>query len=223
LALVAHVLNNILRRHFAELTEKFLDPLDGYFSTLLSTAPSCTSLHSLLDPPDVHIFLADNFLRYLASHPPALPVSLNKPIAGLYQAFLCTPNFDRWLRNKYRALYLDWRYQYLSALCSFNVDEVKGGEVEVIEILLRLREELEKRREEYAESLEGSPFLGARGRGFRRLVVSEEEMQSFEEIVEITEGQYRTLWEQAGKVIEKLPEGLREGVGWYKRLKPRVR
>jgi hypothetical protein len=70
--------------------------------------------------------------------------------------------------------------------------------------------------------LDGSPFWGTKGRGFRRLVVSEEEMESFEGILRVTEGQYRTLWEQAAKVIERLPDGLREGVGWHARLKPRA-
>jgi hypothetical protein len=33
------VLNNILRRHFVDLTEKFLVPLNRYFSTLIPVNP----------------------------------------------------------------------------------------------------------------------------------------------------------------------------------------
>ena len=96
----AAILNNILRRHFAELTTAFLAPLDAYVDTLLAD-PAL----GLATEPDLPVkpFDVDAFCSFLAANPPDLPVQTSRSIVGLYQVFVKTPNFEKWLRDKYRA------------------------------------------------------------------------------------------------------------------------
>ncbi|KAI9003474.1 hypothetical protein DFJ74DRAFT_774844 [Hyaloraphidium curvatum] len=224
----SHVLNNILRRHFAELTTAFLAPLDQYFETLLDEATKrpafapdaqwtakqlSMELPSLLEPPDVRPFGMDTFLAFVQAHPPSLPVGHSRPLAGLYQAFLRTPNFARWLRSKYRAVYGEWRHRYLAALCGFDAAEFcdRHDEVEVVELLLRLREELERFR--------GGPGAApARSGGRTRHVVDDSDLHSFADLVPPTREQAARAYEQAGRVIERLPEGLRDSVEWHRQM-----
>jgi hypothetical protein len=34
---IAHLLNDTIRKYFSDLTERFLEPLDRYFATLIPT------------------------------------------------------------------------------------------------------------------------------------------------------------------------------------------
>ncbi|KAI8884960.1 DUF1630-domain-containing protein, partial [Backusella circina FSU 941] len=90
------VLNNILRRHFVDLTEKFLAPLDRYFNTLI---PPCG------DKVRLKPFQADQFLKSLKDHPPLLPFKSSfktrtDPMKELYSQFLKCGNFATWLQQR---------------------------------------------------------------------------------------------------------------------------
>ncbi|KAI8647391.1 hypothetical protein BD408DRAFT_335106 [Parasitella parasitica] len=97
------VLNNILRRHFVDLTEKFLVPLNRYFSTLIPVNKSANGEALRLRP-----FQTDQFMKSLKEHGPQLPfkstfktrTSTTDPTKELYSQFLKCGNFATWLQQR---------------------------------------------------------------------------------------------------------------------------
>ncbi|KAG2195921.1 hypothetical protein INT47_002694 [Mucor saturninus] len=97
------VLNNILRRHFVDLTEKFLVPLNRYFSTLIPINISADGQKPRLRP-----FQTDQFMKSLKEHGPQLPfkstfktrTSATDPTKELYSQFLKCGNFATWLQQR---------------------------------------------------------------------------------------------------------------------------
>ncbi|KAI8996795.1 hypothetical protein BDB01DRAFT_768514 [Pilobolus umbonatus] len=97
------ILNNILRRHFVDLTEKFLVPLNRYFSTLIPV-----NISSDGDPPRLRPFQTDQFMKSLREHGPQLPfktsfktrTSTRDPTKELYTQFLKCGNFATWLQQR---------------------------------------------------------------------------------------------------------------------------
>ncbi|KAJ3337208.1 hypothetical protein HDU93_001450 [Gonapodya sp. JEL0774] len=68
-----------------------------------------------------------------------------------YRLFLRTPTFAAWLREHSDSVYRSWRYRALAALSAMGAEgkqqevqewAVSKGEVEVVELLLRLRDEV---------------------------------------------------------------------------------
>ncbi|KAI7898126.1 uncharacterized protein BX663DRAFT_525807 [Cokeromyces recurvatus] len=96
------VLNNILRRYFVDLTEKFLVPLNRYFSTLIPV--NITNR----DIPRLKPFQTDQFMKSLKEHGPQLPfkstfktrTSTTDPTKELYSQFLKCGNFATWLQQR---------------------------------------------------------------------------------------------------------------------------
>ncbi|KAG1174163.1 hypothetical protein G6F70_005174 [Rhizopus microsporus] len=96
------VLNNILRRHFVDLTEKFLVPLNRYFSTLIPVNISSN------EPLRLRPFQTDQFMKSLKAHGPQLPfkstfktrTSTIDPTKELYSQFLKCGNFATWLQQR---------------------------------------------------------------------------------------------------------------------------
>ncbi|OAD08367.1 hypothetical protein MUCCIDRAFT_136814 [Mucor lusitanicus CBS 277.49] len=97
------VLNNILRRHFVDLTEKFLVPLNRYFSTLIPVNISAAG-----EAPRLRPFQTDQFMKSLKEHGPQLPfkstfktrTSTTDPTKELYSQFLKCGNFATWLQQR---------------------------------------------------------------------------------------------------------------------------
>ncbi|KAL9550234.1 hypothetical protein MBANPS3_004819 [Mucor bainieri] len=97
------VLNNILRRHFVDLTEKFLVPLNRYFSTLIPVNISAAG-----EAPRLRPFQTDQFMKSLKEHGPQLPfkstfktrTSTSDPTKELYSQFLKCGNFATWLQQR---------------------------------------------------------------------------------------------------------------------------
>ncbi|KAI8376415.1 uncharacterized protein BYT42DRAFT_574504 [Radiomyces spectabilis] len=99
------LLNNILRRHFLDLTEKFLAPLDRYFNELI---PNKSIVHSTTYPRRLRPFRTDEFLKSLKEHGAPLPfkstfktrTSTVDPIKEFYSQFLKCGNFATWLQQR---------------------------------------------------------------------------------------------------------------------------
>ncbi|KAI8977647.1 hypothetical protein BDF20DRAFT_821090 [Mycotypha africana] len=97
------VLNNILRRHFVDLTEKFLVPLNRYFTTLIPVKIPANG-----DVPRLKPFQTDQFMKSLKEHGPQLPLkstfktrtSTTDPTKELYSQFLKCGNFATWLQQR---------------------------------------------------------------------------------------------------------------------------
>ncbi|KAF9080082.1 Protein dennd6a [Mortierella sp. AD031] len=142
-----YLLDNILRKHFVTLTEKFLVPLNRYFATLV---PNDISLSSTSQFPHIAPFKQQTFLKFLAKNPPAITFktptfkSSSEACQSFYKDFLKCGNFATWLRLRTIAAQNELRKRYLEILSLGDVAGwVKGrNEVEVVDLLVRMREEL---------------------------------------------------------------------------------
>ncbi|XP_027331871.1 protein DENND6A-like [Abrus precatorius] len=90
--------NEILRRHFLELTNNFLAPFSPYFRT---TTPSEGS-SPYVDPPSLPPFNADEFLTSLSARGPGKFIlkRMRSNWLDLYRRFLNGPNFMPWFQRR---------------------------------------------------------------------------------------------------------------------------
>ncbi|KAI8812444.1 hypothetical protein BJ742DRAFT_736084 [Cladochytrium replicatum] len=142
-------LNNTIRRHFTELTERFLQPLNRHFEGLIVGNPINMNLSMLRTSPEIKPFKQETFLKSIEQSVPTLPVATRRPVAELYRIFLKSPNFSSWLQARTEDVHREWRRQYLQVMCTADIPkwteermQVPGGEVECVDLLLRFRDEL---------------------------------------------------------------------------------
>ncbi|XP_027329951.1 protein DENND6A-like isoform X2 [Abrus precatorius] len=90
--------NEILRRHFLELTTNFLAPFGPYFRT---TTPSEGS-SPYVDPPSLPPFNADEFLASLSARGPGKFIlkRMKSNWLDFYRRFLNGPNFMPWFQRR---------------------------------------------------------------------------------------------------------------------------
>ncbi|MBW0532977.1 hypothetical protein O181_072692 [Austropuccinia psidii MF-1] len=97
-----HQADLIIAKHFALLTEQFLQPLQRYFTTLLPVD------HAFLEPQPVASFNEELFLKSLKAHTTALEfrsrlmsglVNLSS-ISGFYTRFIRSKHFGGWLHEQ---------------------------------------------------------------------------------------------------------------------------
>ncbi|TKY54938.1 DENND6A protein [Spatholobus suberectus] len=90
--------NEILRRHFLELTTNFLAPFGPYFRT---TAPLEGS-SPYVDPPSLPPFNADEFLASLSARGPGKFIlkRMKSNWLDFYRRFLNGPNFMPWFQRR---------------------------------------------------------------------------------------------------------------------------
>ncbi|TPX46522.1 hypothetical protein SeMB42_g03146 [Synchytrium endobioticum] len=146
----AHGLDNMLRRHFVELAERFLQPLNRHFEALVVGSPVRMTLSTLKSKPEIRPFKQDSFLKSVESSPPQLGLSARRPVVELYRQFLKSPNFASWLRGRIAEVNRIWRMKYLEVLTECNVSAwvtqqrmSAGGDVECIDLLMRIYGEME--------------------------------------------------------------------------------
>jgi hypothetical protein len=110
----------------------------------------CSSLSSTLQFPHIAPFKQQTFLKFLAKNPPAITFrtptfkSSSEACQSFYKDFLKCGNFATWLRLRTIAAQNELRRRYLEILSLGDVAGwVKGrSEVEVVDLLVRMREEL---------------------------------------------------------------------------------
>lgn len=90
--------NEILRRHFLELTTNFLAPFGPYFK---ATTPS-EGTSPFVDPPPLPPFSTDEFLGNLSARGPGkfLMKRMKSNWLDLYRRFLRGPNFLPWFQRR---------------------------------------------------------------------------------------------------------------------------
>lgn len=90
--------NEILRRHFSELTTNFLAPFGPYFRTKTPSEGSSP----FVDPPSLPPFNADEFLGSLSARGPGkfLSKRMKSNWLDLYRRFLKGPNFMPWFQRR---------------------------------------------------------------------------------------------------------------------------
>lgn len=139
-------LNIKLRRHLVELTDRFLQPLNRHFESLVEDNPMDMTLSNLRVRPKIKPFQQDTFLKQVESMPPLLPLALRKPAVELYRAFLMSPNFASWLQGKTSDVYRVWGRRYIEVICLSDVRGWAGGVggVETVDLFMRISQELDR-------------------------------------------------------------------------------
>lgn len=128
--------NEVLRRYFIRLTERFLHPLKKYFAKLM---PFAKSIHPFAAQPRVRNFNQTEFLDSLQLTKLSVTGSRLSE-EKLYTRFFNSPNFTDWLRasteaadEKLAALYRATLYEQLNRAQLSN-----RKDVEIVDLYLRL-------------------------------------------------------------------------------------
>ncbi|XP_036904850.1 protein DENND6B isoform X3 [Sturnira hondurensis] len=139
------VLTALLRRHLLELTQSFIIPLEHYVASLMPLQKSITPWKT---PPQIRPFHQDDFLCSLEHAGPQLTCILKGDWLGLYRRFFKSPHFDGWYRQRRKEMARKLEALHLEAICEANVETWMQGksEVEVVDLVLKLREKLVRAR-----------------------------------------------------------------------------
>ncbi|XP_036064732.1 protein DENND6B isoform X2 [Onychomys torridus] len=115
----------LLRRHFLELTQSFIIPLEHYMASLMPLQKSITPWKS---PPQICPFRQDDFLRSLEHAGPQLTCILKGDWLGLYRRFFKSPNFDGWYRQRHKEMAQKLEALHLEAISEYRgLDEGQVG------------------------------------------------------------------------------------------------
>ncbi|KAJ1365658.1 hypothetical protein KIN20_026059 [Parelaphostrongylus tenuis] len=87
---------NILRRHFLELTQSFMIPLERYLSSLMPLRKEMSPFKAI---PSARPFSIDEFLLTIDGSGPSLTCGIKGDWPGLYRRFVTSANFNG-LANK---------------------------------------------------------------------------------------------------------------------------
>ncbi|KAI9201829.1 uncharacterized protein BJ171DRAFT_516673 [Polychytrium aggregatum] len=117
----AEVLNNMLRRHFVELTDRFLQPLNRHFESLIVGSPMHMSLSNLRGRPEIKPFQQETLLKTIEQSAPSLPIHSRRSLVEFYRQFLKSPNFAAWLQSRTSEIYREWRRCYFDILTSSDM------------------------------------------------------------------------------------------------------
>ena len=139
--------NVMMRRYFADLTERFLAPLNRYVASLV---PATFNLSSPSEVPKIRPFNTTDFLASLKAHGTPLAIRSRSLPTGasvrqsLYLDFLKCPNFSLWLHSRVAAAEEEQRRRYIASLLQGDVAAFgrDRGEIETIDLYSRLVEEI---------------------------------------------------------------------------------
>ncbi|KAG7274196.1 hypothetical protein CRUP_008572 [Coryphaenoides rupestris] len=123
-------------RHFATAPER-------YMASLMPLQRSVTPWKT---PPQIRPFSQEEFVATLEHAGPHLTSMLKGDWMGLYRRFFRSPNFDGWYRLRRREMTQKLECLHLEAVCDADlVGWTKDkSEVEVVDLVLKLREKLTK-------------------------------------------------------------------------------
>ena len=143
-------MDDLLQRHFVELTERFVQPLNRFYETLLTASPLQMTLSSLRSKPEIRPFRQELFYKMLEQSLPKLPVSVKKPLVELYSCFFRSIHFGSWLQYRTSDINREWRRAYLNLICSSDIQKWTfeklslESDAEVIDLFFRIQDELAK-------------------------------------------------------------------------------
>ncbi|XP_078091814.1 protein DENND6B isoform X2 [Mustelus asterias] len=135
----------IVRRHLLELTQSFIIPLERYVASLM---PLQRTITAWKNPPQIRPFIKDEFMKTLEYAGPQLTSVQKGDWVGLYRRFFKSPNFDGWFRMRYQEMCKKLEILHLEVLCEADLLMWvrEKSEVEVVDLVLKLREKLIKAR-----------------------------------------------------------------------------
>ncbi|XP_063282947.1 protein DENND6A [Pelobates fuscus] len=140
--------NAILRRHFLELTQSFIIPLERYVAGLM---PLLKSISAWKSPPQLKPFSQEEFMKTLEKTGPQLTSRLKGDWIGLYKHFLRSPNFEGWFRLRRKEMTQKLEALHLEALCNEDllIWVQKHSEVEAVDLVLKLKSKLVQAEREH--------------------------------------------------------------------------
>lgn len=109
----AQVSTAILRRHFVELTQSFMIPLERYMASLM---PLQKDISAFRAAPTPNHFKQDCFLATLEQSGPQLTSPLKGDWSGLYKRFFRSRNFLDWYELRHRELTQTLQHLQMQAL-----------------------------------------------------------------------------------------------------------
>uniref|UniRef100_A0A8D0FKL0 DENN domain containing 6B n=1 Tax=Strix occidentalis caurina TaxID=311401 RepID=A0A8D0FKL0_STROC len=123
----SEVQSALLRRHLLELTQSFIIPL-----------------RTGGNPPQIRPFRQEDFMKTLEHAGPQLTCVLKGDWLGLYRRFFKSPNFDGWYRQRHKEMTQKLEALHLEAICEANIVAwmKDKSEVEIVDLVLKLREKL---------------------------------------------------------------------------------
>lgn len=131
----------LIRRHFLELTQTFMIPLERYLASLMPLARNISPYRAA---PKVKPFCADDFLRSLESCGPQLTCTLKGDWEGLYKRFFKSPNFVGWYNHRHKEVSQKLQVLHLESLSESNIClwMEQKEEVQLVDMVLRIRNKL---------------------------------------------------------------------------------
>uniref|UniRef100_A0A667ZYE0 DENN/MADD domain containing 6B n=2 Tax=Myripristis murdjan TaxID=586833 RepID=A0A667ZYE0_9TELE len=150
----SEVQSAILRRHLLELTQSFIIPLERYLASLMPLQRSVTPWKT---PPQIRPFSQEEFMGTLEHAGPQLTSVLKGDWMGLYRRFFRSPNFDGWYRLRHREMTQKLECLHLEVVCDADLLgwTKDKSEVEIVDLILKLREKLMKARRQQLPVKEG--------------------------------------------------------------------
>lgn len=144
----------ILRRHLLELTQSFIIPLERYMASLMPLQRSVTPWKT---PPQVRPFSQEEFMSTLDHTGPQLTSVLKGDWMGLYRKFFRSPNFDGWYRHRHKEMTQKLESLHLEVICDADLLRwtKDKSEVEIVDLVLKLREKLIKARRQQLQVKDG--------------------------------------------------------------------
>ncbi|XP_038667555.1 protein DENND6B isoform X2 [Scyliorhinus canicula] len=113
-----------------------------------SLMPLQRTITAWKNPPQIRPFIKEEFMKTLEYAGPQLTSVQKGDWIGLYRRFLKSPNFDGWFRMRYQEMCKKLEILHLEVLCEADLLMWvrEKSEVEVVDLVLKLREKLIKAR-----------------------------------------------------------------------------
>lgn len=139
----------LIQRHFHELTQSFLFPLERYLSLLMPLKREINPLK--LDPPQPRPFKEAEFLQTIEKNGPQLTSTLKGDWSGLYRRFVQSPNFNFWLGQRVQNQRTELQLLHMETLTQVDVKTWALGkaEVEIVDLVLKIRQKLKFLEKEF--------------------------------------------------------------------------
>ena len=115
----AEVQSALIRRHYLELTQTFMIPLERHIAGLMPLARNISPYRAV---PDVKTFSIDDFIASLESGGPQLTSSVKGDWEGLYRRFHRSPNFVSWYNQRHREMSQKLQLLHLESLSEAKIE-----------------------------------------------------------------------------------------------------
>ena len=109
----------LIRRHFLELTQTFMIPLERYLASLMPLARNISPYRAA---PKVKPFNQAEFLTSLDNCGPQLTSNVKGDWEGLYRRFFKSPNFVSWYNLRHREVAQKLQLLHLESLAESRIE-----------------------------------------------------------------------------------------------------